>query len=158
MHDSKRGIVHDRFVQIINHELPDLHKRSVLVTDGENALKNAFRNYYPTMLQLRCWNHVIKDIKLAIKKYYINEQEEHTNNDDFLQKNKKEIIADVIDSITNGLRASTRDESLGQFKTMFKSWPRRFCEYIETHFLPIVDQLGEHKEVFDFSLTSHRSS
>ncbi|CAF4866871.1 unnamed protein product, partial [Rotaria socialis] len=65
MHDSKRELVHECFVQIINHELPDLLKKSILVTDGENALKNAFQTHYPTMLQLRCWNHAIKDIKLT---------------------------------------------------------------------------------------------
>ncbi|CAF4416340.1 unnamed protein product, partial [Rotaria magnacalcarata] len=99
MHDSKRELVHERFVQIINHELPDLHKKSILVTDGENALKNAFRTHYPTMLQLRCWNHAIKDIKLAAKRYYYNDQENHANDDDSVSKTKKEIIADVMDSI-----------------------------------------------------------
>ncbi|CAM4845796.1 unnamed protein product, partial [Rotaria magnacalcarata] len=141
-HDSKRELVHERFVQIINHELPDLHKKSILVTDGENALKNAFRTHYPTMLQLRCWNHAIKDIKLAAKRYYYNDQENHANDDDSVSKTKKEIIADVMDSITNLLRVSTRAESLVEFQNILQSWPIKFRKYMETYILPIIDELG----------------
>ncbi|CAF2264546.1 unnamed protein product [Rotaria magnacalcarata] len=123
MHDSKRELVHERFVQIINHELPDLHKKSILVTDGENALKNAFQTHYPTM-------------------YYYNDQENHTNDDDSVPKTKKEIIADVMDSITNLLRVSTRAESLAEFQNILQSWPIKFRKYMETYILPIIDELG----------------
>ncbi|CAF3822698.1 unnamed protein product [Rotaria sp. Silwood1] len=68
MHDRKLQSGHERFVQILNNELPNLHKNCILVTDGEDALKNAFRKYYPRMLQLRCWNHAMNDIKAAAKK------------------------------------------------------------------------------------------
>ncbi|CAF3364813.1 unnamed protein product [Rotaria socialis] len=142
MHDSKRELVHERFVQIINHELPDLHKKSILVTDGENALKNAFQTHYPTMLQLRCWNHAIKDIKLTAKRYYYNDQENHANDDDSVPKTKKEIIADVMDSITNLLRVSTRAEPLAEFQNILQSWPIKFRKYMETYILPIIDELG----------------
>ncbi|CAM4845793.1 unnamed protein product [Rotaria magnacalcarata] len=141
MHDSKRELVHERFVQIINHELPDLHKKSILVTDGENALKNAFRTHYPTMLQLRCWNHAIKDIKLAAKRYYYNDRENHANDDDSVPKTKKEIIADVMDSITNILRVSTRAESLVEFQNILQSLPIKFRKYMETYILAIIDEL-----------------
>ncbi|CAF2975077.1 unnamed protein product [Rotaria sp. Silwood2] len=105
MHDRKLQSGHERFVQILNMDLPNRHKNCVVVTDSEDALKNAFRKYYPTILQLRCWNHGSADIKAAAKKYFFVEQQTNVADDADTQANKKEIIDHVIDTIKNLLRA-----------------------------------------------------
>ncbi|CAF1596322.1 unnamed protein product [Rotaria sp. Silwood1] len=122
MHDRKLQSGHERFVQILNNELPNLHKNCILVTDGEDALKNAFRKYYPRMLQLRCWNHAMNDIKAAAK--------------------KKEIIDGVIDAIKTLLRASSYNEFRVQYENISLHWPKRFVEYFEKNTLPIINELG----------------
>ncbi|CAF3750052.1 unnamed protein product [Rotaria sp. Silwood1] len=67
-HDYKKERSHNRFIQILNYEIPEIGKNCVLITDCEDALKNAFHSYYPNVEQLRCWNHLGKNIKAAAKK------------------------------------------------------------------------------------------
>ncbi|CAF4937674.1 unnamed protein product [Rotaria sp. Silwood1] len=142
MHDRKLQSGHERFVQILNNELPNLHKNCILVTDGEDALKNAFRKYYPRMLQLRCWNHAMNDIKAAAKKYFFIEQQKNVVADADAQMNRKEIIDGVIDAIKTLLRASSYNEFRVQYENISLHWPKRFVEYFEKNTLPIINELG----------------
>ncbi|CAF3750100.1 unnamed protein product [Rotaria sp. Silwood1] len=92
-HDYKKERSHNRFIQIINYEIPEIGKNCVLITDCEDALKNAFHSYYPNVEQLRCWNHLGKNIKAAAKKYFLPaEQIVDVNEEDtsvFFKKGKK---------------------------------------------------------------------
>ncbi|CAF4078028.1 unnamed protein product [Rotaria sordida] len=142
MHDRKLQSGHERFVQILNNELPNLHKNCILITDGEDALKNAFRKYYPTMLQLRCWNHAMNDIKSAAKKYFFVEQQQNVVAATDAQLNKKEIIDHVIDTIKTLLRASSYNEFRVQYENISLHWSKRFVEYFEKNTLPIINELG----------------
>lgn len=149
MHDTKQQDVHQHFVHILSIELPDLHKKCVLVTDCETALKNAFRTYYPTMLQLRCWNHGLKNLKSAAKKCFYSEQETNDTGEVDDQANKKEAVANLIDTITNLLRASSRADCLHEYENISTSWPKEFREYFEKQYLSTIDELGEQKFIYE---------
>ncbi|CAF2757759.1 unnamed protein product [Rotaria sp. Silwood2] len=67
------------------------------------------------MLQLRCWNHAIQDLKLGAKKHFnikeeVNAVQDIVVQDVVAQANKKETLANAIDTITNLLRATSRTD------------------------------------------------
>ena len=148
MHDTKRDPSHTRFVQILSKELPQLHEKCVLVTDCEDALNTAFRTYHPAMLQFRFWNHASANVKAAIKKYFlryptvahlVNETDHQT---------KRDVVANVIDSITNLLRAPTATDYLAEYENISTSWPVAFRDYLETNIMAKIDELSELKRIF----------
>ncbi|CAF0875081.1 unnamed protein product [Didymodactylos carnosus] len=143
MHDTKRESAHERFVQILHVHLPKLHEKCVLITDCEPAQKIALRTYYPTMLQFRCWSHATENLKYGVTKYYFNEQVPDAVDDDNDPRSKREIIAGVMDSITNLLRATSHTDLLTEYENISVSWPRSFREYFENNFLSTIDELDE---------------
>ncbi|CAF2986446.1 unnamed protein product [Rotaria sp. Silwood2] len=100
------------------------------------------------MLQLRCWNHAIQDLKLGAKKHFnikeeVNAVQDIVVQDVVAQANKKETLANAIDTITNLLRATSRTDFFIEYENISISWPKKFCEYFEKYFLPKVDELDE---------------
>jgi len=160
MHDTKRQLAHEEFVHSLSRELPDLQHKCILVTDGEPALKNAFHKYYPSMLQLLCWNHVMKNLKYHAKKYFDAEQESHVTEEhenvieqhDNQVASQTEVITRVIDTIKNLLRALSLDDFLVQYGNISKSWPPEFRAYFDTHHLSTIDEIGKNKEFTDVLL------
>ncbi|CAF4924714.1 unnamed protein product [Rotaria sp. Silwood1] len=142
MHDRKLQTCHERFVQVIFNELPNLHKKCVLITDAEDALKNAFRKHFPTMCQLRCWNHCMSDIGAAAKKYFFVGEQTNVAAHGDNQMCKREIIDHVIDTIKNLLRAQSYDEFYEKYRSVCFQWPKQFLDYFETNILPVVNELG----------------
>jgi hypothetical protein len=146
MHDTKRSESHNHFVYILSSEIPDLHKKCVLVTDCEIALKNAFQAYYPAMLQLRCWNHGLKNLKLAAKKCFRSEQQINAADEIDDETDKREAVANLMDMIKDLLRLSSRADFLMEYENISTSLPRQFREYFEKNYLPTIDELGEYKK------------
>ncbi|CAF0895920.1 unnamed protein product [Adineta steineri] len=164
MHDTKQEYAHDNIARVLEMELPDLYKKCVFITDHEIGFKNAFRKCYPTMPQLRCWNHALKDIKIAAKKYLHVEQqsqtteqqqtpsdEQQTSNEDTQMKieqqddnllTKKQLVACVMEEIKDLLRSTTRDEFINEYANVSQSWSPEFYHYFETYCLPSIDELG----------------
>ena len=144
MHGRRFETCHERFVQVLFRELPNIQKYCVLISDAEDAPNNAFRKYYPTMPQLRCWNHFISDIKVAAKKYYCVEQQRNLAAADN-HMDKKEIIDHLIDTIKNLLCAASYTEFYAQYSHVSLQWTKAFLEYFEKNILPIVNELGKQK-------------
>jgi hypothetical protein len=44
-------------------------EKAVIVTDGEPAFVLSIKKAFPNMEMLRCWNHMIKDIELWLKRH-----------------------------------------------------------------------------------------
>lgn len=178
LHDTKQDYAHDRFIQTLSMELPDLHKKCILVTDAESALKNAFRQYYPQLMQFRCWNHAFKNLRFAAKKSFCMKERTSTDNQmnsdkfDFEifdgeadsyeedadqidldaetneQKTKRELITEQLDMIRELLRADSRADFLLGYHNVSASWPYQFRRYFEKKYLPTIDELGEYKIIY----------
>jgi hypothetical protein len=146
LHDTKRERAHNRFIQILHYEVPELGRNCVLITDCEDALKNAVRFFYPNVEQLRCWNHLGKNIKAAIKKYYLPAQqigdidEEDLN---VISKKKREIVHNVLDTITNLLRSPSKFEFTNQYNNISQAWPSKFRDWFNNNLLSTIDEMGE---------------
>ena len=148
MHDTKRDATHTRFVQILSKELPQLHEKCVLVTDCEDTLKTVFRTYHPTMVQFRCWNHASANVKVAIKKYFLRDPTIAPLVNETDHQIKRDVVANVLDSITNLLRAPTATDYLAQYENISTSWPVAFRDYFETNTMAKIDEPGELKRLF----------
>lgn len=74
MHDTKQQHTHTKVIESLKKQLRELERKCFLITDNEPALKNAFQEKYPGMLQLRCWNHAFKNLKYAAKKFFSKEE------------------------------------------------------------------------------------
>ncbi len=148
LHDYKREQSHNRFVQILFREIPQLQKnceKCVLITDGEDALKNAFQCYYPKLEQLRCWNHLNKNVKAAAKKYYrpvqaIADVDQQDIN--VVRKKKREIIDNLMDEITNLFRASSKLDFTNEYNNVSQPWPSSFRDWFNKNLLPTIDEIG----------------
>jgi hypothetical protein len=95
-------------IEILHNEFPQIEKHCVLITDCDVDLKKAFRVYYPQLEQLRCWIYLINDVRIAVKKYYLPLQQMTDGEKKDLRKKNKEIMNNLIGSITNLLRASSK--------------------------------------------------
>lgn len=173
MHDFKLEHAHDNIARVLHMELPDLHKKCVFVSDHEIGFKNAFRKYYPTMPHLRCWNHALKDVKAAVKKYFDFEQDSQTTEQqqqqmsyeeqqtsiEEVQKNieeqhddrptKKQLVSRIMEEIKDLLRSTTRDEFNNEYANVSQLWSPKFHHYFETYCIPTIDELGKTKYVSD---------
>jgi hypothetical protein len=152
LHDTKCEQAHNRFVQILHNQIPEIGKHCVLITDCEDALKKAFRFFYPTVEQLRCWNHLGKNIKAGIKKYYLPAQQiAYADPDEqdpsVISKKKREIISNVIDSITNLLRATSKLEFKNQYNDISQIWPSGFRDWFNRNLLATIDEMGQLKDL-----------
>lgn len=109
----------------------------MLITDCEDALKNAFRSYYPEVEQLRCWNHFLKNMKAAAKRYYLNTEETIPPEEQQpeLQKRKREIISELLDKVTNLFRASSELEFTNEYNNISQTWPPRFRDWFDVHII-----------------------
>lgn len=144
-HETKYQHTHDRFIEILQREIPDIPKNSVLITDCEAALKNAFRRFYPNTEQFRCWNHFKQNVKRAAKKRLSIQQlgdfidEDGSLNLVTRRAMKKQLIGNIEDL----LRLPTRMEFDAKYNTISSTWSEKFRQYFRTHVLPTIDELGE---------------
>ena len=146
LHDTKRQLSHDRFVQILQQEIPSMPKHCVLVTDGEDALKNAFRSHYPKLDQLRCWNHLNQNIKAAAKSHYVPAQQitnVDENDPSVVSKKKREILNKITDTISNLLRASSKLDFTKQYNNISQTWPPKFRNWFNQNLLSTIDEIGQ---------------
>ena len=145
-HDTKLQTGHERFIQIIHQHIPELGQNCILITDCEQALKNAFRLYYPDLQQLRCWNHFSENIKQAIKSHYLPNYEAPDDGEQdttLLPKTQRELKYEVVDSIFNMLRASSNEEFLQHYEKNSQTWPSHFSNWFLTNIIPKIDELGK---------------
>ncbi|CAF0854701.1 unnamed protein product [Brachionus calyciflorus] len=60
IHEKKHEKAHCEFWRYIVEILPELENIGYLVTDCEDAFRNAIKKYLPKIPLLRCWNHFYK--------------------------------------------------------------------------------------------------
>lgn len=144
-HETKHQHTHDRFIEILQREIPEIPKNSVLITDCEPALKNAFRRFYPNIEQFRCWNHFKQNLKRAAKKSSSIQQI-----GDFIDKDgsilpvtRREMKKRLIATIEDLLRLPTRIEFDEKYNTISSTWSEKFQQYFRSHVLPNIDELGK---------------
>ncbi|CAF1154122.1 unnamed protein product [Didymodactylos carnosus] len=63
VHETKRLTSHIQFVRWLKDTCPLFEEKTVLVTDNEQAFETSFREVFPALQQLRCWNHLSKNIR-----------------------------------------------------------------------------------------------
>lgn len=68
IHDRKFESVHYEFCQQLKRRLK-VRSQVVLVTDGEAAIVSAFRESYPQWVLVNCWNHIMSDIEMWVKRH-----------------------------------------------------------------------------------------
>lgn len=147
-HDCKFERSHDRFVETLQREIPTMPKYCVLITDGEDALKNAFRSHYPALEQLRCWNHLGKNVKAAAKKYYVPakqiliDTDENHSDSLFILTKSSEIVNQITDTVMNLLRAPSKRDFMNQYESISPLWSSKFNDWFTKNLLSIIDEAG----------------
>ena len=69
IHDRKFQKVHEALLENLKQKIPRLKSKNIcIVTDREIGIVNAFKNIFPNLKVLICWNHILKDIKEFLRK------------------------------------------------------------------------------------------
>ncbi|RNA32259.1 hypothetical protein BpHYR1_036947 [Brachionus plicatilis] len=76
-HEKKFQKSHDEFWRYMSEILPEFSECGFIITDCEDAFRNAIKKYFPSVPLLRCWNHFWKSTER------------------WIQSNKKLTIEDV---------------------------------------------------------------
>ncbi|CAF1201397.1 unnamed protein product, partial [Didymodactylos carnosus] len=69
IHDVKQEQSHLHFCRVINDLCPQLHSKCLLISDNEKSFKNAFQKVFPDLIQMRCHNHLYRNIYRRTLKY-----------------------------------------------------------------------------------------
>jgi hypothetical protein len=62
-HEKKTQETHDEFFRFIEKHFSIIETKGFLVTDCEDGFRNAIREQLPTVLLIRCWNHLYASIE-----------------------------------------------------------------------------------------------
>ena len=63
VHERKFSTYHKELFTVCNKLVPSLRRTTYpLVTDEERAIVNAISEIFPNIPQLRCWNHIFRNI------------------------------------------------------------------------------------------------
>lgn len=144
-HDSKMERSHYRFIEILHQEIPEINDKCVMITDGEAALKNAFRFYYPQVQHFRCWNHLGQNLKAAARINFPFEQIAEIIEQDptIISTTKREVVASLTESVKDLLRSKSRTDFDNLYKEASLKWPPKFRQYFNKYLLPTIDEMGE---------------
>ena len=115
IHEKKLQYGHEQFLQTVLTLIPNLSRCTLvpLVTDEEAGVINAIEKVLPNIPRLRCWNHLIRDVKRWLSAHGASSAE----------------ITVYIDNIRSLLHQPSEDNYKFQFE-MFKSqWSAPFTLY-----------------------------
>lgn len=117
IHDRKFKSVHTEFCEQLKHRMKSFKAGSILVTDGEEAIVGAFANAFPTLSLVSCWNHIVSDVEMWLKRH------DGKASDVMIYKaNIKEL-----------LQRSSMGEFSSRLSTIKQSWSGAFVQYYDTH-------------------------
>jgi len=70
LHERKFQKLHEQFCHSIASHLPSLWCAALhICTDGKNGCSNAIQQVFPNWLLFNCWNHILRDVELWLKKH-----------------------------------------------------------------------------------------
>jgi hypothetical protein len=99
--------------------------RATIVTDGEVAVTNAIRQTFPEWDVVSCWNHILTDVEVWLKKNRVTASE----------------ISVYKSSIRELLMCQSAAESAVKVATFNSAWSEAFNQYYESH-LKVRVQMG----------------
>ena len=62
-HELKTKDTHEEFWRTVKKIFPTFEKKSVVLTDCEDAIRSSIKDVFPTIPLLRCWNHFFKAVE-----------------------------------------------------------------------------------------------
>jgi hypothetical protein len=122
LHDRKFQTVHEEFCHQLNRRLK-VKSNVVLVSDGEAAITSAFRVCYPKWFLVNCWNHILTDVEMWLKRH----------------DGKKSDIEVYKSNVRELLQCTSAGEMNTKFSTLEPSWSESFKTYYNSHLLDRVE-------------------
>jgi hypothetical protein len=118
VHDRKFETVHAEFFMQLKKKLSPCFA-PVIVTDGEIAVGKAIKTALPHWKLVSCWNHILTDVEMWLKKRHISSQE----------------VAIYKSTVRELLCCDTADEFEVKLATVQSSWSEAFCDYFNSFLL-----------------------
>jgi hypothetical protein len=112
VHERKFRSVHEEICEHIG-KLLGTKGDVILVTDGEPAIVNAFRDKFPDWSLVSCWNHIFTDIETWLKKH----------------GGVADDITVYKENIRELLHCATEGELTTKVNTLKPSWSSAFRDY-----------------------------
>ena len=123
LHERKFQSVHKEFCENLKRQIRNVNNATV-VTDGEVALAAAFQEVFPSWSVVGCWNHILSDIEIWLKKHNGQQQ------DIIIYKSH---VRELLQSRNDGELAT-------KLTTLRQTWSESFCSYYDSH---IHDRITE---------------
>ena len=116
VHERKFQAAHDEFCEQLSQRLK-CRQDHILVIDGEINIVKAFSQRFPTWTVVSCWNHILTDVEIWLKKHHGIGQD---------------IV--VYKSHVRELLQCTSDDQLSRKEATLKdTWSEAFHQYYNDH-------------------------
>ncbi len=116
IHERKFESVHAQFFTLLKGKMSAVSKiPCTIVTDGEVAITKAVINTMPNWNLVACWNHILRDVEMWLKKRHTNATE----------------IAVYKSHIRELLQSETAVAMALKLQTVRTSWSQAFSDYYD---------------------------
>jgi hypothetical protein len=122
IHERKFNSVHKDFFAQINQRISPSFQ-PLLVTDGETSVVKAVKQMLPHWKLVSCWNHILTDVEVWLKKRHVSVQE----------------IAIYKSTVRELLSCQTSDAFATKLATVKTSWSEAFNEYVNKFLVPRME-------------------
>ena len=128
MHEKKSEASHNQFFTAISELIPVLKnkEKAFFATDHEDAFRNAIKKNFPESIVLRCWNHLMGNIRQWIR------------NHNGRQLDTKVYCADCRELF----RCESKDVYLQLWSRKKQYWDPAFSHYFLTYIHPEIDLIA----------------
>ena len=127
LHERKFEEYHKEFLSICKKMVQSLKSATCpLVTDEERGIVNAVAEVFPQIPQLRCWNHIIRDVKAWLRKHGASSEE----------------VSVYVADIQNMFHLPTEKQYTDSLQEMEKRWSAPFFDYYKLHIHPDIHSVS----------------
>lgn len=126
IHERKTKISHAEFFKEIREIMPMLSEKAFICTDHEDAFIKALREELPGVTQVRCWNHVFKNVR-----NWISSHKGHKHDQVFYTTQLKSLFQCPNENEYNKL-----------FDELKANWDKAFIDYYTTNIHSQINDIG----------------
>lgn len=128
MHEKKTESSHNQFFRTISELIPVLKNKdkAFFATDHEDAFRNAIKTHFPESVVLRCWNHLLNNVRDWIKKH------------DGRQLDSKVYCSDCRELF----KCESKEAYKELLSTKQEYWDTSFGQYFRTYIHPEIDLIA----------------
>lgn len=127
LHERKYQDHHAELFTICKNLIPSLKNTNhSFVTDEERSIVNSISNVLPNVLQLRCWNHIFRDVRRWIRAHGVPSTD----------------IAIYLEDIRDLFHFPTQSESSETLAKMKSKWSAPFFDYYNKNIQPNIQSIA----------------